>query len=119
MLAHAIILHVVTMKCLHALYRYRVESDWETFNHGTAAFVRTTRCKTSCIFARTLASSYFTLILAIDANQSESTKAPYMLLANFRYIHQLSLDGSRLRTIISEPNQYIYTLDYHIRYFFY
>ena len=46
----------------------------------------------------------------------ESAEAPYILLANRRFIHQISLDGSRQRTIVSEPNQNIYTLDYHIRY---
>ena len=43
-------------------------------------------------------------------------QAPYILLANYRYIHKLSLDGSRLKTVISEPNQRIYTVDYHNRY---
>ena len=54
----------------------------------------------------------------MDASQSEPAQAPYILLANHRYIHKLSLDGSRLKTIISEPNDRtgIYAVDYHIRY---
>ena len=47
--------------------------------------------------------------------ESAQSASPYILLANERFIHQLSLDGSRLRTIVSEPNQAIFTLDYHIR----
>ena len=47
--------------------------------------------------------------------ESAQSASPYILLANERFIHQLSLDGSRLRTIVSEPNQAIFMLDYHIR----
>ena len=58
---------------------------------------------------------YINLRAAPSSTQSEPSEAPYLLLANRRYIHQISLDGSRLRTIISEPSQHIYTLDYHSR----
>ena len=49
------------------------------------------------------------------SSQSELAEATYLLLANGPYIHQISLDGSRLRTIISEPTHRIYALDYHVR----
>ena len=59
----------------------------------------------------------FVIILcaAPSSSQSESAETPYLLFANADFIHQISLDGSRLRTIISEPKQYIYTMDYHSR----
>lgn len=58
------------------------------------------------------------LIFHFAATLTELTQAqaPYILLANYRYIHKLSLDGSRLKTVISEPDQRIYTVDYHNRY---
>ena len=62
-------------------------------------------------------SNYYVICTAAPlASQSESAEAaPYLLFTNYHFIHQVSLDGSRLRTIISEPNQYIFTLDYHSR----
>ena len=61
---------------------------------------------------------YTVFIAAATTSSLESAQSAdhYILLANERFIHQLSLDGSRLRTIISEPNQAIFTMDYHIRY---
>ena len=89
-------------------------SDIEMFN--TTAYTRMIRCMRSAL--NHIHVIKFNLTFLAAASQSESAQAPYILLANYRFIHQLSLDGNRLRTIISDPSERtgIYTVDYHIRY---
>ena len=53
------------------------------------------------------------LSMHIAISQSES--APYLLLANWYFIHQLSLDVSREKIIVSNPDGSILALDYHHR----
>ena len=53
--------------------------------------------------------------LSIHIAISQSESAPYLLLANWRFIHQLSLDGSQERTVVSVPDGQITALDYHHR----
>ena len=52
-------------------------------------------------------------LLILATSQMEF--GPYILLANWRFIHQLSLDGSQERTIVSDPFGNIYAMDYHYR----
>ena len=52
-------------------------------------------------------------LLILATSQMEF--GPYILLANWRFIHQLSLDGSQERTIVSDPFGNIYAMDYRYR----
>ena len=61
--------------------------------------------------------SYVYIHAAPLSSQPEPAETPYLFLANYPYIHQISLDGNRLRTVISKPGLNIFTLDYHSRYY--
>ena len=93
--------------------RYRVDLDLEMLN--SAVYTRIQRCMESAVMQFITALALIPP-LTLTAALAGSTQAPYILLSNYRYIHKLSLDGSRIRTVISEPNQRIYTVDYHNRY---
>ena len=49
------------------------------------------------------------------ADVSNLESPPYILLTNTHFIHQLSLDGTRERTIVSDSIREIYAVDYHYR----
>ena len=46
---------------------------------------------------------------------SNSEPVPSILLANTYFIHQLSLDGTREQTVVSELSGGIWGIDYHYR----
>ena len=46
---------------------------------------------------------------------SSSEPSPSILLANAYFINQLSLDGTRERTVANDPRGGIWGVDYHYR----
>ena len=49
------------------------------------------------------------------AEISSSEPTPSILLVNAYFIHQLSLDGTRERTVANNPGGGMWAVDYHYR----
>ena len=64
--------------------------------------------------------SKWTIVKDADATKDlhvhNTAPDPYLLITDGPLIHRLSLDGSRQRTIFSDPINRIIAIDYHFRY---
>lgn len=57
----------------------------------------------------------FKVIKTFSAATPRTQSSPYILLANRYFLHQLTLDGNREKTVVSDPRGNIYAVDYHYR----